>query len=305
MAVVVTGTSGFIGRSLVDRLTGDGHDVVAIDRRPTPLGNRVTPVLGDLAVRDADVDHALRTAVAVFHLAGRPGVRSAGPDTARRRWRDNVFATERVLAVTPLSVPVVVASSSSVYGGARVVDGALRPSHESDALHPRGGHARSKALLEVANARRAAAGGRVAVVRPSTVVGEGQRSDMAMARWIAAAAAGRCLKVYGDGARRRDFTAVDDVVEGLVRIWERGIDATLNLGTGRAVRLDHVIAHIAGALGIEVATRTVPVSGEDVADTLADTRRCEALLGFRPTTDLAAIVARQLPSAALAVGASA
>lgn len=68
MRVVVTGASGFIGRHLVSRLVRDGHEVVAIDRRPIPLAPRVTPMLGDLAAHDRAVDDALRAAAVVFHL---------------------------------------------------------------------------------------------------------------------------------------------------------------------------------------------------------------------------------------------
>ena len=142
---------------------------------------------GDLLDRDELVDAAFETADAVLHLAGCPGVRDDTPDVGRRRARDNVAVTGRVLAAVPAHVPVVVASSSSVYGGS-----AGAPSEERDAVSPRGGYARSKVAVEQLCARRAAAGGQVTVVRPFTVVGEGQRPDMAVSRWIAAAEAGPC-----------------------------------------------------------------------------------------------------------------
>src|SRR5215218_8593153 len=99
MAVVVTGGAGFIGAHLVRLLAARGHQVVTIDRRPhAPTGARVH-LVADLADDDRDgrVGDALRAAEAVFHLAGRAGVRDAAPDRERRRDRDNVLAAERVL----------------------------------------------------------------------------------------------------------------------------------------------------------------------------------------------------------------
>ena len=146
---------------------------------------------------------ALRVADAVFHLAGRPGVREAGPAAEAARARDNVAATAAVLRQVPRATPLVVASSSSVYGGA-----AGRPSREERpapaARRVRAQQGGGRALC----AARHAAGGAVAVVRPFTVAGEGQRPDMALARWIAAVRAGRPVRVLGSPARTRDVTDV-------------------------------------------------------------------------------------------------
>ncbi|MBA3287859.1 MAG: NAD(P)-dependent oxidoreductase, partial [Acidimicrobiia bacterium] len=196
--IVVTGSSGFIGRHLVDRLVADGRPVVGIDRRPAPdvAGSgraRHRAIVADLAEASSVLRHMLGTASAVVHLAACPGVRDVAPDIAGRRWRDNVLATRHVVAATRADAPLVVASSSSVYGG--TVGG--RASREDDALCPIGGYARSKVMLERIAAERGAAGGAVTVVRPFTVVGPGQRPDMALSRWIDAAVAGRPLQVYG------------------------------------------------------------------------------------------------------------
>jgi nucleoside-diphosphate-sugar epimerase len=293
VAVVVTGAAGFIGRRLVARLRDDGHDVIGIDRRHAVVDGTVH-VRCDLAGDDLDVVCALRGATAVFHLAASPGVRAAAPDIAGRRWADNVLAGERVLDVTRRATPVIVVSSSAVYGGARPAGTVLRPSHEDDRPAPRGGYARSKVVLEQLCARRAGRGGHVAVVRPFTVVGEEQRPDMALASWLAAARAGRPLAVHGDAGRRRDLTDVDDVVEVLVRVWRRGIRTTVNAGTGRPVTLRRMLAVIAQVLDVPVRTEVVDAHPDEVTDTRADTTRCRALLGMAPSTDLYAVVARQI-----------
>lgn len=293
MTVVVTGAAGFIGRHVVTRLQDDDRAVVGVDRRPAAMvgGHHLR---SDLAAADPAVDAVLRSAAVVFHLAGSPGVRASGARATRRRWRDNVLAGARVLRVTPPDVPVIVTSSSAVYGGARREGDTLRASREDDVLRPRGGYARSKVMLERLCARRAAAGGRVAVVRPFTVVGEGQRPDMALARWLAAARRDAPLVIYGGGTRRRDLTDVRDIVDVLVRTWTRGCDTTVNAGTGRPVTLDTMVWVIAEAMGSALATTVEPAHRDEVVDTAADTSRCASLLDLVPVTDLHDVVARQL-----------
>lgn len=292
MSVVVTGAAGFIGSRLVARLLRDGHRVVGIDRRAgMPAG--ALSLVGDLSRPDALLREAIAGADAVFHLAGCPGVRDRAPDVAARRLRDNVLAGEQVLALTPPGVPVVVASSSSVYGGARHARGRDRACAEADALAPRGGYARSKAALEQRCARRAAAGGQVAVLRPFTVAGEGQRPDMALALWIDAARRGAPLRVLGSVERRRDVTDVRDVVEAFVRAAERGTTGVVNVGTGVGHRLIELADAVRAAVGADVPLVVEPASAVEPAVTLADTARCARALGFVPATDLTALVRRQ------------
>lgn len=290
MATVVTGSAGFIGRHLVAALRAAGHDVVAVDRRPTAAAPGLRVLRSDLADPDSRVRRALAGADAVFHLAGHPGVRDAGPAAETARHRDNVLATEAVLAHVALDVPLVVTSSSSVYGGSLG-----EPCREGDPLRPLGGYARSKAAAEAACARRLDQGGVVAVARPFTVIGEGQRADMALARWIAAVDAGAPVTVYGGLHRTRDVTDVRDVVHGLLTMSARRVCGVVNLGTGVGHPLRDLLLAVSAALGREpVAVHHVAAPAGDVDATLADTRRCAARLGFVPRTDLPAVIARQV-----------
>ncbi|MGD9527786.1 NAD-dependent epimerase/dehydratase family protein [Pseudonocardia sp.] len=290
--VVVTGSAGFLGRLLVEALAERGP-VVAIDRLPQAPRPGVTTLRADLLDDDPRVRAALAAAPVVHHLAGCPDVRDPRPDADRHRRRDNVLATRAVLADVGPDAALVVASSSSVYGGSR--DG--RPCAEADPLRPRGGYARSKVAVERLCAARAASGARVAVVRPFTVAGEGQRPGMALARWIAAAREGRPLQVFGSPRRTRDLTDVRQAVRALVELGELVAAevpvGTVNLGTGTAVRLGDVVAAIGRVLGAPVRAVVEPAADAEVEHTLADTARLRELLGWVPRTDIDELVARQ------------
>lgn len=300
--VIVTGAAGFIGRHVVARLRAVGWPVTGIDRRPWSPAPGERMLIADLAEPDADVDRMLTGAGGVIHLAARPGVRDRAPDIARRRWCDTVLTTARVLETTPSSTVVVVASSSSVYGGAG--DPAHpRACREDDSLRPRGAYARSKHAVEWLAGRRAAAGGAVGIARPFTVAGEGQRPDMAISTWIRALLRGDELTLFGDRARRRDITDVLDVAEGLVRMLDRRVTGVVNLGTGRTHRLDETVATVARACGVGARVRVVSAPADEVAATRADVTTCRQLLGFVPTTDLEALVRRQLRAVVPADGA--
>jgi nucleoside-diphosphate-sugar epimerase len=271
-----------------------------------PGSGRVTSVRADLLSGDPALEAALREAEVVFHLAGRPGVRDTDPAADAARTRDNVAATAAVLRLVPPATPLLVASSSSVYGGA-----AGRPSREDDPLRPLGGYARSKAAVELLCAAKLAAGGLVTVVRPFTVAGEGQRPDMALAGWIAAVRAGRPLRVLGSPGRTRDVTDVRDVVRALRLAAERGVAGPLNVGTGRPRTLAELAAAVCRALGVPGELVVEPARAVEPAATWADTARIRRRLGFVPVTDLDALLARQVaatpagpgvPAPALAAG---
>lgn len=294
MATVVTGAAGFIGRSLLALLDSRGETVIGIDREPIPPQpgrTGFTALTADLAEGGERVRAALATADRVFHLAARPGVREACLPALR--FRDNVRATEVVLGTVPAGTPVVFTSSSSVYGGAA----GGRPSAEPDAVRPRGGYACSKAVAEARCLARLAAGGRVAIARPFTVAGPHQRPDMALSRWIEAAATGSPLRIHGTPTRTRDVTDVAQVAQVLVELADREVCGVVNVGTGRGHTLAAMVAAVESAVDVPVRTELVPSHPDEVGDTLADPRRLRRLIGWVPETDLPALVARQAAAA--------
>lgn len=287
---LVTGAAGFLGRHVVAAVLGRGWDVVGLDR------GEWTPAPGEAVARldlcDPDAAAVVARADVVIHLAGAPGVRDDRPGIAMRRRVDNVLATEVVARALPPDRPLVVASSSSVYGGAGGV-GRHRPSREDDRLVPRGGYAQSKVAAEEVVQRVRTGPGPTIVARPFTVAGEGQRADMALASWLAAAHAGGPIRVFGSLDRRRDVSDVREVAAAIVRLVSDGHHGTYNLGTGVTHSLaDHLDA-VAKVTDRELDVRVVPSHRREVATTWADTTRLERAVGGLAATPLPELVARQ------------
>ncbi|MGH3649423.1 MAG: NAD-dependent epimerase/dehydratase family protein [Acidimicrobiia bacterium] len=299
MRAIVTGSAGFIGGHLVEELVGRGYRVTAIDRQ-SPTAGLAQHVVLDLAddPHGSGLTEAVSRADVVFHLAAVPGVRGSGPAVEQSRRLNNVIATMNLLSVVPLPVPVVATSSSSVYGWLS----AGHASREGDPLRPRGGYARSKQTMERVCEQRRARGGVVAVMRPFTVAGEGQRPDMAFSTWLRALEAGEPIRILGSGDRTRDVTDVAHVVEGLIRAAEHGVNEAVNLGTGVSHRLIDMATTMLDLTGIDAEIVYQPVGVEEVDATRADTTRCRDLLSFVPETDLRSLLTRQIAAAAPLAG---
>ena len=289
MVAVVTGGAGFIGRVLVQELARRGP-VISIDREPVAPSDGVTVITADLLDDAPQMRAALTGAEAVYHLAGCPDVRDPRPDAEHRRHRDNVQATAAVLGLVPPDVPLVVTSSSSVYGGTD----AGRGCRETDPLHPRGGYARSKLSVERLCEERMQMGGRVCVARPVTVAGEGQRAGMAVSRWIAAVRAGRPLPLYGSPGRSRDITDVRDAARALAGLGAAGARGLVNIGTGVGHTIELIATAVCAVLGAPPHFVVEDGHPAEVEHTLADTTRLRRLLGWVPHTDLDDLVARQV-----------
>jgi nucleoside-diphosphate-sugar epimerase len=213
-------------------------------------------------------------------------VRGSFGDGFDRYVRHNIVATQRLLeaSVRATSQPAFVyASSSSVYGDAEGF-----PTDEERRRQPRSPYGLTKlATEELTELYRRGSGVRTIGLRYFTVYGPRQRPDMAFARFIAAGIAGDPIEVLGDGSQIRDFTFVDDAVEGTLAAARSGTaGAVYNIGGGSQVHLLDAIELIAALIDRPIAIEHRPAARGDVRRTCSDPRRAARDLHFLPTTTL-------------------
>lgn len=319
MRIFVTGTSGFVGFHLARRLLADGHLVVGYDGM-TPYYNielkkartailtqsdGFRPHFGMLEDMDA-----LEAAIAdcqpevIIHLAAQAGVRYSieSPETYVS---SNLVGTFNILQMALKTRPrhLLLSSSSSIYGGNRQM-----PFRESDAAdHPlilyaatkKAGEAMSHAYSHLWQLPTTS-------FRFFTVYGPWGRPDMAPLKFIKLIENGDPIEVYGEGRMRRDFTYIDDLIEGIVRLMEvvpetgrpiafdGGADSlsevapwrVVNIGAGRPIWLMDFIATLEKHLGKEAIKTMLPMQQGDVSETWANADLLKALTGYVPATDL-------------------
>lgn len=299
MRTLVTGGAGFIGSHLVDRLLAAGDEVVALDnfdlfyapsRKRANLARalanpRFRLVEGD--IRDAE---AVRRTFenlhpeAIVHLAARAGVRPSIDDPAL--YTDvNVLGTVRLLEAACRLEPrprFVYASSSSVYG-----DRPTAPFRETDSVDlPVSPYAATKKACELlAYTFHHLHGLPVTGLRFFTAYGPRNRPDLAISKFAALIERGEPVPMFGDGSTRRDYTFIDDIVDGIVRAVERCTAHHLyNLGNSNPIALRDMIDAVGQALGKAPRIQELPEQPGDVRQTYADISLAERELGFRPVT---------------------
>ena len=305
--VVVTGAAGFIGSHLAEALVDRGHQVVGIDcfttaYPPAEKRRNLQRLLGHPAFRLVEgdlvtlaLDAWLEGAAVVFHQAAQPGVRASWGRDFATYVHHNIIGTQCLLeACARAEVPrLVAASSSSVYG-----DAPSYPVTEESRTRPVSPYGVTKLAAEhLCRAYAGLAGPpmAVAVLRYFTVYGPPQRPDMAFRRFIEDAMAGRPLVVYGDGGQTRELTYVDDVVRASLLAMTAPVEgAAVTIGGARRGRPAEALAMIGEATGRRLVVDRRPPRPGDARHTGADGTRAEALLGYRPETDLADGLAAQV-----------
>jgi UDP-glucuronate 4-epimerase len=316
VTILVTGSAGFIGAAVAERLLREGEQVVGVDcldpYYDVQLKRARLERLGRAgAYRHEDVDLCDRAATEalfarcrprlIVHLAAQPGVRYAAVNP-HVYVRTNVDGFLHVLegARTHRAAHVVFASSSSVYGA----NSTLPFSVHQSVHHPLSLYAATK-LAGEAMAHSYAHLYRVPLtgLRFFTVYGPWGRPDMAPIAFARAIRSGDPISLFQSGEGRRDFTFIDDVVEVVVRAlrlpptpnaaFDRArpdpaiSDAPYRLydvGNRAAVRVRDFVALLEAALGKSAHVIDLPAQAGDLEDTLADSGELERDFGFRPDT---------------------
>jgi UDP-glucuronate 4-epimerase len=304
MRILVTGVAGFIGMHCAERLAARGHEVIGLDNLNSYYSVELKEArlarLGGLAgVRTERLDladaAALEQLVAaskperVLHLAAQAGVRYSLENPAAYV-QSNLVGFANLLEACRRHPPqhLVYASSSSVYGANRKL-----PWSESDDVdRPISLYAATKRSNELmAHVYSHLFGIPTTGLRYFTVYGPWGRPDMSPILFAQAIMQGRPIRMFNHGDMQRDFTYIDDVAEGTVRVLERIPSesppwALFNIGNHRPVALPDYIAALEAALGKRALTESAPMQPGDVQSTYADTERLSRATGFAPSTPL-------------------
>lgn len=316
MTTLVSGAAGFIGSAVVKRLLENGESVVGLDNHnayydPELKEARVSRLVGHSGYAHLRIDVADREAMAdvfrrysfsrVIHLAAQVGVRYSLENPAsyidsNLTGFGNILEGCRKQAVDHL----VYASSSSVYGANEEMP--FSTHHTVD--HPISLYAATKKANEsMAHSYSHLYGIPTTGLRFFTVYGPWGRPDMALFKFTRAILAGETIPVYHFGQHRRDFTYIDDIVEGIIRVLEKPAQPNpqwsgqspdpatsmapwrlYNIGNQEPVVLMDYIAALEGALGINANKQLLPMQPGDVPDTYADVEDLVEQFGYQPAT---------------------
>ena len=320
MKILVTGSCGFIGMHTALRLLERGDEVFGIDNfsdyydvnlkkdRLAQLEGRPGFEFERLELSDSTASMDLFKAVKpdrVVHLAAQAGVRYS--ITNPLSYVDsnlsgfvNVIEGCRHQSVEHL----VYASSSSVYGGNRSFPYAEHQTVD----HPVSLYAATKKANElIAHSYSHLYSLPTTGLRFFTVYGPWGRPDMALFKFASAIAQNRPIDIYNNGKMSRDFTFIDDIVEGVMRVLDKvpqpaSVDESndassapykvFNIGNGRPQSLMQFIEALEQAMGKKAQRNYMPLQAGDVVDTHADTSALQAWVGYKPDTDIQPGVAR-------------
>jgi UDP-glucuronate 4-epimerase len=300
--ILVTGGAGFIGSHLCERLLEEGHSVICLDnfdsyydpnlkfrnveeiskKYPGPF----TMVTGDIRNRDHLTELFKKNRIdAVFHLAARAGVRPSIVDPLL--YEDvNLRGTITLLEVCKefRMKNFIFASSSSVYGENQRV-----PFSETDLdiqpISPYGATKRAGELL--CYSYHHLFGINIACLRIFTAYGPRQRPEMAIHKFTRLIDQGKEIPMYGDGSSNRDYTYIDDLIDGMMAVLQRHKGYEIyNLGESQTTSLKELIQLIEKALGKKATIEPLPYQPGDVSITYADITKAARMLGYQPKVSM-------------------
>lgn len=303
MKILITGSAGFIGFHAAKEFLRRGWDVAGVDNYcdyyDVKLKRDRSAILrrnGAYSERELDICDldGLKAAFAeekpdvVLNLAAQPGVRYSidHPFVYQKTNLEGFLNILECCRHAQKRPKLVFASSSSVYGGNKKM-----PFEESDQVDsPVSLYAATKKANELmAHVYSHLYGMQTIGLRFFTVYGAWYRPDMALSLFADAMLHGRPLKVFNHGDMRRDFTFVDDIVDGIVRVVECGSLPAYdiyNIGNHRSERLMDVIETLAAALGVEPKLEMLPMQPGDVLATYASIDKLRAAVGYEPKTTI-------------------
>jgi UDP-glucuronate 4-epimerase len=297
MRILVTGGAGFIGSHLVEKLVAAGHEVAILDdfndfydpqiKRANIAGVAKDVTMYHVDLRDgASVRNLFHREKfeTVAHLAARAGVRPS-IQHPQLYYDTNVSGTLHLLDAASVTrvERFIFASSSSVYGISKTVPFS-EDQHLSQTLSP---YAATKIAAEfLCSTYSHLYQMRVVALRYFTVYGPRQRPDLAIHQFTRRIYAGQPIEQFGDGTTRRDYTYIDDVIQGTMAAlkYDGPLFDIFNLGESDTIQLRDLIAAIENALGKKAKVSRMPEQPGDMPLTCADISKARKLLGYNPTT---------------------
>jgi len=299
MRILVTGGAGFIGSHLVEKLLAAGHEVAILDDfndfyDPQIKHANIAAIAKDVAVHHLDLrdSASVRTLFhaekfeAIAHLAARAGVRPS-IQHPQLYYDTNVNGTLHLLDAARVTgvERFIFVSSSSVYGISKTVPFS-EDQHLTQTISP---YAATKIAGEfLCSTYSHLYQVRVVALRYFTVYGPRQRPDLAIHQFTRRIYAGQPIDQFGDGTTRRDYTYIDDVVQGTIAAlnYDGPLFDIFNLGESETIQLKDLIAAIENALGKKAKINRLPEQPGDMPSTCADISKARKLLGYNPTTRL-------------------
>ncbi|HKP93700.1 MAG TPA: GDP-mannose 4,6-dehydratase [Chthoniobacterales bacterium] len=299
MRILVTGGAGFIGSHLVEKLLTTGHEVSILDDfndfyDPQIKHANLAGVANDVAIHQIDLrDTGAVNRLfhrekfdAIAHLAARAGVR---PSISHPKlyYDTNVAGTLHLLeAARQIGIErFLFASSSSVYGICNTVPFA-EDFNLTQTISP---YAATKVAGEfLCSTYSHLYQMRIVALRFFTVYGARQRPDLAIHQFTRKIDAGRAIDQFGDGTTRRDYTYIDDIIQGVMAALEYNgpLYDLFNLGESETIQLRDLIAAIEKTVGKKAKINQLPEQPGDVPLTCADISKARRVLNYKPTTPL-------------------